>query len=217
MVTKEAKLAVGGLRLTPKGRATRARVLKVAADLMFERGAGATSIDDVKRAAKVSASQVGHYFGDKQSLVRAVIDYQTEAFLESQRPLLDHLDSFEALRAWCDLNIAMQDARNCEGGCAIGSLAAELAESSPDLREDFVEGFTRWREPMRAGLHAMRERGDLRPEADPDKLATSLLAALEGGTLLAQTMRDSAPLAAVLDTMLAYIGTLAADPARVPV
>jgi TetR/AcrR family transcriptional repressor of nem operon len=195
--------------LTSKGRATRARVLEVAAELMFEHGAAATSIDDVKRAAKVSASQVGHYFGDKHALVRAVIEYQTDATLQGQRPLLDHLDSFEALHAWRDLNVAMADSRNCVGGCSMGSLAAELADNDADLRGELASGFTRWLEPIRLGLTAMRERGELQPQADPDELAVSLLAALQGGMLLAQTFRSSTPLATSLDAMLAYLHTLA--------
>ncbi|MFB2598680.1 TetR/AcrR family transcriptional regulator [Herbiconiux sp. P17] len=209
MNTEQSGTAVAQLPRTPKGRATRARVLRVAADLMYERGAAATSIDDVKREANVSASQVGHYFGDKRSLVRAVIGYQTEAVLEGQRPLLDQLDSFEALRKWCDLNIALLDANACVGGCAIGSLAAELADTDPDLRADLAQGFERWREPIRAGLASMKNRGELREEADPEKLATALLAGLEGGTLLSQTTRSSAPLAATLDSLLDYIRLLA--------
>jgi TetR/AcrR family transcriptional repressor of nem operon len=202
--------------LTPKGRATKARVLTAAADLMFTQGVAATSIDDVKRAARVSASQVNHYFGDKHALIRAVIEYQTEATLERQRPLLDRLDSLAALRAWCDLIIASQEAAHCRGGCAIGSLAAELVDAHPDLRHDIAMGFERWREPIRSGLAAMRERGELRPEADPDRLATSFLAALEGGTLLTQIARDTGPLTTALDTMLAYVATLAAQPYQGP-
>jgi TetR/AcrR family transcriptional repressor of nem operon len=196
--------------VTAKGRATRARILSTAADLMFTHGVTATSIGDVKQAANVSASQLNHYFGDKHALVRAVIEHQTEAMLEGQRPLLDQLDSMRALRAWCDLIIADQEASGCEGGCALGSLAAELVDAHPDLRQDIAKGFARWREPIRAGLAAMRDRGELRAEADPEKLATSFLAALEGGTLLAQTERDTAPLAAALDTMMAYVAVLAA-------
>ena len=49
-------------RLTRKGRATRARIIDVAARLMFERGVGGTSIDEVRGAATVSGSQISHYF-----------------------------------------------------------------------------------------------------------------------------------------------------------
>ncbi|MFD9737844.1 TetR family transcriptional regulator C-terminal domain-containing protein [Umezawaea sp. NPDC059074] len=184
-------------------------MLKIAADLMFEHGAAATSIDDVKRAAKVSAAKVGYYFGDKQSLVRAVIEYQAETLIEGQRPLLDRLDNFEALYAWRDHVVAMRMERQYIRGCPVGSLASELADSSPALREDIAAAFLRWREPITAGLTAMRTRGDLRPEADPEALSMALLAAVEGGTLLAQTLRQAAPLEAVLDAVLAHVHSLA--------
>jgi hypothetical protein len=40
----------------------------------------------------------------------------------------------------------------------------------------------------------MCDWGDLRRKANPDHLATALLAAVEGGILLAQVRRDPAPL-----------------------
>ena len=41
-------------RLTRKGRATRARIVDVAARLMFHRGVAGTSIDEVRNTAAVS-------------------------------------------------------------------------------------------------------------------------------------------------------------------
>jgi AcrR family transcriptional regulator len=43
-------------RFTRKGLATRARVVDVAARLMFERGVANTSIDQVRRIAEVGGS-----------------------------------------------------------------------------------------------------------------------------------------------------------------
>jgi TetR/AcrR family transcriptional repressor of nem operon len=48
----------------------------------------------------------------------------------------------------------------------------------------------------------MRDRGELRPDADPVRLALAMLAALQGGLLLTQTRRDTAALEAGLDTTL---------------
>src|ERR1700742_5230438 len=88
-------------RLTPKGRATRDRIVKTAADLIFTRGVAGTSIDDVRKAAGVSGAQMTHYFTDKRSLVRAVVEWQEGAVLAlHQLPVLGQLDSFEALDLW---------------------------------------------------------------------------------------------------------------------
>ena len=48
----------------------------------------------------------------------------------------------------------------------------------------------------------MRSAGILRPEADPEKLALSIFAALQGGLLLTQTMHSLEPLDAALDGAL---------------
>jgi TetR/AcrR family transcriptional repressor of nem operon len=192
-------------KLTAKGRATRARIVAAAAELVFAHGVARTGIDDVRARAGVSASQLYHYFTDKDDLVRAVIAHQTDGILDAQRPLLDHLDSFEALERWRDLLVDLQEQRHCQGGCPIGSIAAELADEDPEARADLAAGFERWEAPIRAGLARMRDRGELRADADTDALALALLAALQGGLVLTQTRRSTAPLRTALDAMLAHI------------
>jgi len=83
-----------------KGRATRDRIVSAAATLMCTRGVTAASTEDVQVAAKVSASQIYHYFADKRSLTRAVIEHQTETVVGNQESLLARLDNLDALRAW---------------------------------------------------------------------------------------------------------------------
>ncbi|HEY4279676.1 MAG TPA: TetR/AcrR family transcriptional regulator [Conexibacter sp.] len=196
-------------RLTRKGKATRDRIVGAASQLVSERGVAATSIEDVKDAAGVSSSQLYHYFADKHALVRAVIAFQTEAVLDAQQPHLGELDSIEALRAWGDHVVSIQRGLAFQGGCPIGSLAGELSEVDPDARADLADGFERWEGAIRVGLRAMHERGDLAADADPDKLALALLAAVQGGLLLTQVRREPAPLRAALDTVLDRIESLA--------
>jgi TetR/AcrR family transcriptional repressor of nem operon len=198
-------------KFTAKGLATRTRIISAAAELVFAHGVARTGIEDVQQQAGVSASQMYHYFTDKNDLIRAVIAHQTDGILAAQRPVLDELDTFAALERWRDLLIDMQEKRHCVGGCPIGSIAAELADDDPHARADLAAGFERWEAPIRAGLARMRARGDLRPDTDTDALALALLVALQGGLLLTQTRRNTEPLRAGLDTVLAHIRTYAAD------
>jgi AcrR family transcriptional regulator len=193
---------------TAKGQATRERIVAAAAELMFEGGVAGTSWEDVQKDAGVSASQLYHYFGDKQTLVRAVIAHQTQTLLASQQPLLSHLDSMEALRAWRDLIVEIQRQAECKGGCPLATLAGELAEAHPACRNDLANSFDQWEASIRDGLRAMHERGELRRSVDPDRLATALFAAVQGGLVLTQVHRHTAPLEAALDTMLEHIASL---------
>lgn len=197
-------------RLTAKGRATRERIVSAAALLMFEHGVAGTSTEDVQNAAEVSTSQVYHYFRDKKALVRAVIAHQTEAVVGHQEQMLARLDSVASLRAWADAIVALQRELECRGGCPIGSLGSEIAEHDADARADVVLGFNRWERAIRDGLHAMRDRGELRREADPDRLAITLLTTLQGGLALTQLRRDTVMLEVSLTQVIDYIESFTA-------
>ncbi|MFC9049759.1 TetR/AcrR family transcriptional regulator [Streptomyces anthocyanicus] len=198
--------STGTRRLTAKGRATRDRIVAAAAQLMYERGVTGTSTEDILKAARVaSPSQLYHYFGDKRGLVQAVIEHQTEQVLGFQKPLLSRLDSIEALEAWRDAVVEAQHARDCRGGCPLGSLASELSDLDPQARARLVAGYEQWGNAIREGLRSMRERGELDGGADPDRLALALLTALQGGLLMTQTRRDTIALEAVLNTMIDHI------------
>lgn len=198
--------------LTAKGRATRARIIDAAARLMYEKGAANTSLEDVRKAAKASGSQMSHYFADKRSLIRAVIAHQADAVMADHHdPTVGDLDSIAALRTWARRIVEQQRAQNFAGGCRLGSLAAELVESDAELRADFTAGFERWEEMLRRGLLTMQRRGDLGPDADPDALAASLLAAVQGGYLLAQAQRDAHGLEAALGAAIDHIESLTVE------
>jgi hypothetical protein len=51
----------------------------------------------------------------------------------------------------------------------------------------------------------MRQRGELRADAEPAVLATGLLASLEGGMVLSQVRRDIASLRVAVQTGLARV------------
>jgi TetR/AcrR family transcriptional regulator, transcriptional repressor for nem operon len=195
-------------KLTPKGAATRDRIVAVAAKLVAKHGAAQTTIEDVCDAAAVSPSQLYHYFKNKMALVRAVIAYQTKAVMEVQRDFLGQLDSVSALRRWRNHLVALQEDGGCKGGCPLGTLSAELAETSPQARHALVASFEVWEDGIRSGLRAMYERGQLKGDADPDQLALATLAALQGGLLLTQSRRDPAPLADALDVVIDRIASL---------
>jgi AcrR family transcriptional regulator len=195
---------------TAKGRATRDRIVAEATDLVYENGVANTSLHDVQQAAGVSGSQMYHYFPDKTLLVHAVVDRQREILLARQAQLLDHLDSLEGIQAWCDHVVRTARRRQGRSGCPIGSLASELSDHDPVARAELAETFQQWSGLIRDGLRAMQDRGELSPEADPEQLGYALFAATQGGLLIAQALRDTAPLELALDAVIDRIASLAA-------
>jgi AcrR family transcriptional regulator len=195
--------------LTSKGVATRERIVAAAAELMFVRGVAGTTLEQVREAAKVSSSQIYHYFADKDALVVAVVDYQNDAVVGPQEGHLESLSSVADLRTWRDQIISHQRRIHCQGGCPIGALGSELGELDHDVRTGVSAGFHRWQAALHGGYSTMRESGVLPADTDVERLATATLAALQGGLLLAQMHRSTEPLEAALDTVIDHVQYLA--------
>ena len=188
--------------LTPKGEATRSRIVATATDLVLARGIGGTTLDDIRAGTATSKSQLFHYFpGGKAELVAAIATFQGERVLDAQRPYLEALDTWDAWDSWRRAVLAHYGSQG-HWGCPVSALARELIGNDPEQAAELAATMERWRGYLQAGLVRMRSAGTLRPDADPEKLALSTFAALQGGLLLTQTMQSIAPLEAALDGAL---------------
>jgi AcrR family transcriptional regulator len=194
-----------GRRITPRGAATSARIVAAAADLMYVKGVNATTLDDVRAASNTSKSQFYNHFQDKEELVRAVVAARAAQVLERESNYLQRLKSFRGLVRWRNALVQRNALQNGAYGCALGSLASELADQDDQARATLAKSFVEWEGLLATGLRRMRESGVLRPDADPDELATGLMAALQGGYLLAETAHDIKPMEIALDMALDHV------------
>jgi len=193
-------------RLTARGAATRERIIDGAAALIYEWGVASTSLDDIMAATRTSKSQLYHYFADKDALVHEVIRRQLGRVVAGQETELREFRSWAGMQRWRDHMVEVTRATGGVGGCPLGSLASELADRSESVRGVLVACFAEWEAYLVDGFTAMREDGLLSPDADPAELAVTMMTALQGGLLLAQTTRDVRPLELALDMAIAHVG-----------
>jgi AcrR family transcriptional regulator len=209
------QIATGEPRFTRKGLATRARIVEGAAELMYERGVSGTSLDDVRKAAGVSGSQISHYFADKQDLTRQVVQARTDFVVAfHNQPKLAHLDSLRALRAWAEQCWKQAGPDYLRKGCVYGSLTGELLEADDSVLDLLAAGYDRWLALFEDGLCAMRERGELIPQADPRHLAVALVAAHQGGAMVTHVTKSPEPFRAAIDASLDYASSFATTAAK---
>ncbi|MEV4571320.1 TetR/AcrR family transcriptional regulator [Nonomuraea sp. NPDC049419] len=200
-----------GRRLTARGAKTRARIVAAAAELMYVKGVGDTTLDDVLAASGVSKSQLYHHFDGKESLVRAVIDHVGERVIQRERDALAHVSTIPGLRRWRDALVQNNALRHGAYGCALGTLASEVSDQDELARRALVHLFSEWQELLAGVLRRLQDKGTLPAGAPVDQLATGLIAAVQGGYMLAQTARDVTPMATSIDMALAYVESLSAD------
>lgn len=167
---------------------TRDRIIHAAMELFAAKGYGSTSIADILARTGINSGSLYHAFPGKQDLLLAVL----EAYRRGIGPMLlepawrgvdDPVERIFALLAAYRGALATTD---CTYGCPIGSLALELHEPDPPVREALAANFAAWSEAIRDCVAAAALPGD------PRALGEFALVVMEGGVMLARTHRDIA-------------------------
>jgi len=190
-------------KITERGRLTRQRIIEATGEQILASGIGGTTLDTVRAATLTSKSQLFHYFpGGKGELVREVAAWEGRQLLEAQKPEIDDLGSWESWERWRTGLVEYYIGRG-RWACPIGSLATQAAMTDPELEDSIAESMRAWRGALAAGVSRMQQSGTVDRAAEPDKIATVILAAIQGGLILSQPERAAWPLEAALDNALA--------------
>lgn len=126
--------------------------------------------------------------------------------LERQRGCLEEMDSLDGLDRWRDAVIEDLGLAILAGLPVPGQRSVRQAASSPDPQPaPQPVGPEHWTDLFAARLQLIQADGVLRGDADPVVLATGLMAAFQGGYLLAWIHRDTAFVQIALDTAIKRI------------
>ena len=194
----------------PPNLSTRDRLVFTAMQLFWEKGYGSTSVADVLKQAEVNSGSLYHFFPGKQDLLVAVL----EAYHQGIRPMLlepawsgvdDPIEKVFALLARYRKALVDTDFFY---GCPIGSLALELHEPDPPVRELLSSNFQAWTEAVRECLEQAGAR--LPANLDRGELAAFVLTTMEGAVMQSRTYRDVTAYDGAVNQLRRYMNSLLA-------
>ena len=170
-----------------RGAATRRRIVRVAGELVVERGYAGLSTAEVLRRAGVSRGGLYHHFSGKAELLAAVLEaLELEVVARLAEVVADAPDQFTALQtgvSWyldeCIRSVELQRIGLVEGRKALGWEAWQEVIAPHGLTL------------LSAALAAAMREGSMRT-ADPDALAHLLTAALHEASALILSAGDRA-------------------------
>lgn len=175
------------------------------AELLRRQGYAATGMTQLARAASAPTGSLYHHFkGGKREIAAAALRQTGAVYLELLPLLLDAHDDLAAgiEAAFAEAAEDMRDT-GWANMCPVGTVAAEIADTEPELRDVAAEVMETW---VDAGSRYLTARG--LTEADSRTLVFSLLAALEGAFVLARALRSTEPLLAAGRTVAAHAAAL---------
>ncbi len=190
-------------KLTPKGLATRQRIIDGAAAELLVHGAVATRLEDVMAHTGTSKSQLFHYFPrGKDQLLLAVAEQEAARVISDQQPHLSRLTSWAAWQRWRD--VVVERYRRQGQQCPLSTVMSELGRT-PGAQAVTGTLIERWRSDIEAGVVAMQRQGKIADTVDPARAAAALLAGIQGGVSVLLNTGDLSYLEAALDFGIAAL------------
>jgi AcrR family transcriptional regulator len=179
-----------------KGVAKREQILTAALEVIARQGYRKTSTRELASAVGLSEAGLLHYFGSKEKLFEAVLRARDEADVERLGDREDVVGKLVAIvRHNSDVPGLVQ---------LYSTFSAEAGDPQHGAHEYFVDRYQRLREGLAEGIRARQSDGTISTAADPEKIATLLIALSDGLQIQSQFRLDAEP-ADVLDHLLALL------------
>lgn len=195
-----------------KGDQTRERIVARAAPVFNQQGYAGASMADIMRATGLEKGGIYNHFASKDELALAAFDYAVglisqrfEQALAGKRHAVERLHAITEVFSDTIINPPVP------GGCPLMNTAIEADDTHPALRARACAAMDEWLGLVRRVVARGVERGELRPDADPEAVATHLTATLEGAIMISRLYGDqtylrrtAAQVGWYIDTVLAH-------------
>jgi AcrR family transcriptional regulator len=192
---------------TRKGEATKARILEAATDLLIT--GNDINLDEVMNLTRTSKGQVFHYFpGGKEELRRAAAERHLVRLAQADAPAA--LATWQDWESWIDQILRLHEQQGSADACEVAALAGRALDTDRTTRNLVGRMYELWVTELEDQLAAMQMSGLLRHDAPITELASTMLAALQGGAVIDKATGSHDHLARSLHQTFALLRTYAA-------
>lgn len=190
---------------------TRTRVLRAAAQLFQRQGFHATGLKQILDESHAPRGSLYFHFpgGKEQLAVEAVRNEGARVGRAIEHTLAAHADPREAIPAFVRAFAHVLQKSDYAEGCPVATVTLEAAATSGPIRAACADSYDDWERQIREHLVG----AGLSP-ARAERLATLVLAAVEGGLILSRARRDTAPFDVVADELAALIHAAITGPRK---
>jgi TetR/AcrR family transcriptional regulator, transcriptional repressor for nem operon len=191
----------------PERGNAKTRLLEAARDIIREKGFAATSVDHLCKAADVTKGAFFHHFGSKEALGVAAAEFwaETTSAFFAAAPYHEPGDPLARVLAYVAFRKAIIAGSLKEFTCLVGTMAQELYESAPDIRDACGRSIFGHTATLEADIEMARKDRGISADWTAESLARHTQAVLQGGFVLAKAGNDPALARESLDHLERYI------------
>ncbi len=174
-----------------KAERTKKFIIERVAPIFNRKGVYATSLKDLTEATGLTKGAIYGNFDNKDALALACFHYNLR-FL--QKGLYQSLalsgSTQKKMLSLIDFYRSHYDQIAEKGGCPLMNSAIEADDGYPLLKKEVETTFKLWEREIEGILFVGQQKREINQRLDLAQLATSFIAQIEGGILLAKSMDD---------------------------
>jgi AcrR family transcriptional regulator len=181
---------------------TKQRLIEATRDLLWERGYAATSPRDIMQRSGAGQGSMYHHFRGKPHLALEVLEGNRDALTASGAAYFAASGTvFDRVSAY------LLGERAVLKGCKIGRMTEDHQVMSDDsLRRPVQETFEWFHEHLGDLLAEGQRTGELRSSFTPARVASTVIATLQGAYVLAKAANSSQPYDEAIAGVLELLG-----------
>ena len=204
---RSAQPSPGAARLR-KGEATRERIIAAAAPIFNQHGYEGTSMQQLMEATGLEKGGIYRHFGSKEELAAEAFQFSLSQVRKIRLDDLGHIPgALPKLRYLVERFVEAPSP--IPGGCPLMNTAIDSDDGNLTLRDLAAQALRRWRNALARIAAEGIETGEIRPDADPRRIANVMISTLEGALMLSRIEASRTPLADARATLEDWLGSLA--------
>jgi len=188
-----------------RGEQTRSRIIRAAVDLFHQKGARATSPDEIIEASRTGKGQFYHYFKNKEGLVHQVLQTYVDEIKTGTSRIDYEVSSWHGLEQWFLAHLALQQKYHMTRGCPYGTLGSEVSVDEELIRQDVSLIFELIKRKLAGFFIKEKAKRRLSVRADPEHMADFCVATIQGAMLMGKVNRSSRPVEVVAREAIAHL------------
>lgn len=203
---------------TPRSEKTRQFIIETAAPIFNKKGYAGTSMADLTSATGLTKGSIYGNFKDKNDVAVHAFQHNIDLIFDFfAKELKQAPSTLDKLLAYPRGFRKIYPMILSYGGCPILNTGVEADDTHAVLRKMAVGVLARWKQSIILLVEKGQTEGVLRAEVDARDTAETLIALLEGGSVLAKITGEASYMRNAIDAAETMIKKICAQPDSIPI
>jgi TetR/AcrR family transcriptional repressor of nem operon len=207
LATSGSQSWLGGRVDMRKGEQTRQEIIRKAAPIFNQKGYDGAALSDLMRATGLEKGGIYRHFESKQQLAAEAFDYAWNTAMDTRFEGTNEITNAVDRLKQIVRNFRDRRAGLVPGGCPLLNTAIDSDDGNPQLRAKARRALGWWLDRLQSVAEHGQQRGEVRSDVDPAKLATLIVSTLEGSLMLSRLRRKDHPLDLACHHLEEYLET----------